>query len=70
MGLVRIQQIAIKVNDALWEVTEVSKDGAHRKFHSIAVASIRSELDDFVQQLPDHLKWNRECLPIMTGDID
>lgn len=70
VGLVRIQQIAIKVNDALWEMTEVSKDGAHRKFHSIAVVSIRMELDAFMQQLPDHLKWNREFLLMITGDIN
>lgn len=70
VGLVRIQQIAIKVNDALWDITEVSKDGAPRRFHSIAVASVRRDLDDFMQQLPDHLKWNRECLPMTTGDIN
>lgn len=62
VSLVRIRKIAVKVNDALWEAMEVSNDGAHRNFHSIAVASIRKELDAFMQQLPDHLKWNREFL--------
>ncbi|KAG6367228.1 hypothetical protein INS49_001413 [Diaporthe citri] len=58
VNLVRLQNIAAKVNDAFWETIEVSNDGVHRKFYSIAVASIRRELDDFMQQLPDHLKWN------------
>lgn len=70
VSLIRIQQIAVKVNDALWDVTEVSKDDAPQRFHSIAVASMKMGLDDFMQQLPDHLKWNREFSPMNTGDIN
>ncbi|KAL4865924.1 hypothetical protein BDV12DRAFT_199692 [Aspergillus spectabilis] len=56
--LVRIQQIAIKVNDAFHETPEPTSNRPHHSIHSIAVASIRYELEGFMQQLPDHLKSN------------
>lgn len=67
VNLIRIRQIAIKVNDVSWEPIEVTNTSPFRKFHSIAVASIRNELDTFMQQLPEHLKWNRKSPTLVMG---
>ncbi|RAH71276.1 fungal specific transcription factor domain-containing protein [Aspergillus aculeatinus CBS 121060] len=56
--LVRIQKIAMKVNDAFWETTAATNDRPLGGIYSIAVASIQTELDAFVDQLPANLKWN------------
>ncbi|CAK7228775.1 hypothetical protein SEUCBS140593_007025 [Sporothrix eucalyptigena] len=56
--LIRIQQIANKVNDAFWEMIEDANDRPCWNLHSITIASIRKELDKFLQELPDHLKEN------------
>lgn len=59
MQLVRIQKIAMKVNDAFWETTGATNDRPLGGIYSIAVASIQTELDAFVDQLPANLKWSR-----------
>ncbi|KAH0838926.1 fungal transcriptional regulatory protein [Fonsecaea pedrosoi] len=58
VNLVRIQRIAVKVHDTFRDMIEVTNDRPFQDVDSIAVASIRNELDVLMQQLPDSLKWN------------
>ncbi|KAL4877829.1 hypothetical protein BJY04DRAFT_230432 [Aspergillus karnatakaensis] len=57
VGLVRIQKIATKVNDCFHEAPETATT-PQETIHSIAVASMRHELDTLMKQLPEHLQAN------------
>ncbi|EEU46738.1 uncharacterized protein NECHADRAFT_77432 [Fusarium vanettenii 77-13-4] len=58
VNLVRIRQIAIKVNDAFGNTCDPLTDKASASIRAIVVTSIRNELDTFTNFLPEHLQSN------------
>lgn len=66
VNLVRLQQLAAKVNNMFWETIEVTNGGPPGNIHAnaMAVASIQKELDTFINQLPSQLQWNCESLAV------
>jgi len=59
VSLVGIRKIAMKVNNSFWEMIGSPSHQPSGGVYSIAVASIQSELDAFMNRLPANLKWNR-----------
>lgn len=56
--LIRIQQIAIKINDTFWKKSEFTRDGPFQDVHALAIAVVKKELDVFMDHLPEFLKSN------------
>lgn len=59
VSLVGIRRIAMKVNDSFWEMIGNPNNQPSGGVYSIAMASIQNELQTFMNQLPENLKWNR-----------
>ncbi|KAJ3508484.1 hypothetical protein NM208_g15817 [Fusarium decemcellulare] len=57
--LIRIRQIALKVNDTFCGGSDSTIDRPFRSIHALAMATVQKELDTFMDRLPDDLKWNR-----------
>lgn len=53
----------MKVNDSFWPTTGITSNGSFGGIYSLAVASIKNELDNFMNQLPANLKENRMLTP-------
>lgn len=59
VSLVGIRKIAMKVNNSFWEMIGNTNNQPSGGIYSIAVASVRNELETFMDHLPADLKWNR-----------
>ncbi|KAL5607087.1 hypothetical protein FOBRF1_007584 [Fusarium oxysporum] len=57
--LIRIRQIALKVNDTFRGESDSTTDRPFRSIHALAIATVQKELETFMDRLPDDLKWNR-----------
>ncbi|KAJ5627304.1 hypothetical protein N7528_004731 [Penicillium herquei] len=58
VSLVGIRKIAMKVNNFFWELIGNPNNQPSGGVFSIAMASIQNELDTFMNELPESLKWN------------
>ncbi|KAH7207278.1 hypothetical protein DER44DRAFT_779033 [Fusarium oxysporum] len=56
--LIRIRQIALKVNDTFRGESDSTTDRPFRSIHALAIATVQKELETFMDRLPDDLKWN------------
>lgn len=64
VNLIRIRKIADKVHDTFWGESEyVGDKKAFQKTYFLAMGTIRKELDEFVDGLPESLSYNGAYTP-------
>ena len=64
VNLIRIRKIADKVHDTFWGESEyVGGKKPFRNIYYLTMATIRKELDQFVDDLPESLTCNGACTP-------
>ena len=64
VNLIRIRKIADKVHDTFWGETEcVGDKKPFQKIYFLAMGTIRKELDELVDDLPESLSYNGVYTP-------